>query len=109
MRVTGAALGWPVAIAYGIALMWLGRALIGWGHGSAAAMDAGALDDFRNRHFWSRPARWSYAALLVCDGLFLLEVNPGAPVLFFVFAALSSIFAIEVGVLSVVLGALQLL
>ncbi len=108
-HATAAMLGWPVAIPYGIALGWLARALVGWIRGSASAMDAGALEQFRDRHFWSRPARWSYAAILVCDGLFLLDLNPEAPALFFVFAALAGIFAIEVGVMSVVLGTLQLL
>lgn len=108
-RATGVSLGWPVAIPYGIALGWLARALLGWAQGSRSAMDRGTLAQFRDRQFWSRPARWSYAAVLVCDGLFLLDLEPEAPALFLVFAALAGVFAIEVGVLSVVLGVFQLL
>lgn len=107
-HATSDALGLPVAIPYCIALGWLARAVVGWMRGSGSAMDAGALEDFRNRQFWSRPARWSYASILVCDGLFLLEMSPEAPALFFVFAALAGVFSIEIGVLSMILGALQL-
>lgn len=106
-QVHGEVLGWPVAVPYGVALGWLVRALCGWLGGSSAAMDARALADFRHRNFWSRPARWSYAAVLICDGLFVLELHPDAPALFLVFAALSAFFAIEIGVLSAVLGALH--
>ena len=105
VRTAGVELGWPVAAACAIALAWWMRALIGWSRGDAAPMAARALDDFRDRHFWSRPARWSYAALLVCDALFMLDVNPGMPLPFFLLAALSALFAVEVGVLTAVLGA----
>ena len=108
-HVTSEALGLPIAIAYTIALGWLARSVIGWTRGSAASLEGHALEDFRNRHFWSRPARWSYAGILVCDGLFLLDLNPDSPALFFLFAALSAVFSLEVGVLSIVLGAVQLL
>lgn len=104
----GPALGWPVAMAYLIALGWLVRAVAGWLRGSTAIMEARELARFRDRQFWSRPARWSYAAILVCDGLFLLEVNPEAHLLFLLLSALAALFAPEVGLLSAVLGAWQL-
>ncbi len=102
------AFGWPVAIPYLIALGWLVRAVAGWLCGSTATMDARELARFRDRQFWSRPARWSYAAILVCDGLFLLEVNPEAHLLFLLLSVLAALFAPEVGLLSAVLGAWQL-
>lgn len=108
VRVDGPALGWPVAMAYLIALGWLLRALVGWLRGSTAHMHARELERFRDRHFWSRPARWSYAAILVCDGLFLLEVNPQAHLVFLLLSALAALFAPEIGVLSAVLGTWQL-
>ena len=98
------ALGWPVAVPFGVGLAWLARALAGWWRGSAVAMDPHVLDRFRDSAFWSRPARYSYAAVLVCDGFFLVEVNPESPAMFFVFAALSMIFSIEIGAVSVALG-----
>lgn len=108
-QTSDAGFGWPVAMAYGIALAWLARALMGSMYGSVSSMSRTAVDEFRQRAFWSRPARWSYAALLVCDGLFLLESNPAAPGVFLIFAAASSAFSIEVGVLSLLIGAWQLM
>jgi hypothetical protein len=47
--------------------------------------------------------------VLVGDGLFLLELAPGAPLLFFALAVLAAFFAREVGLPSILLGAWYLL
>jgi len=83
--------------------------MFGWCTGSELCMNRRALEAFRNRQFWSRAARYSYAAVLVSDGFFLLQAQPHTPAFFFLFAALAGVVAPEVGLLALVLGAHYLL
>lgn len=107
-HTVGVSLGGSVALTYCIGVGWLARAVIGWSRGQESPMDPGALQSFRDCHFWSRAARSSYAAVVVCDGLFLLDLHPDKPALFFVFAALSAAFSLDIALLSIVVAALVL-
>ncbi|MGE5526088.1 MAG: hypothetical protein ACM3SS_20420 [Rhodospirillaceae bacterium] len=107
-HTAGVSLGWSVALTYCIGLGWLARAVIGWRCGQESPMDARALQSFRDGHFWSRAARSSYAAVVVCDGLFLLDLHPDRPAVFFVFAALLAVFSVDIALLSIVVAAFAL-
>lgn len=108
-RAGNAPLGWPVVVAYAIALGWVVRAGIGALSASTAPLTPRDAEVFRDRHFWSRSARWTYAALILCDGFFLLELFPERVGLFFVFAGLAALFSAEIGLVSTVLAAWHLL
>lgn len=97
-------LGPPAVLTCIIAGLWLLRAGVGALTASAAPLSEAALDAFRERAFWSRPARASYAAVLLCDGLFLLDVPPHHPELLFAFCGLAALFSREVGVIALVLA-----
>ncbi len=100
---------WPVAVSYGIGLAWLVRALFGCWRGSTERIDKATLDTLRDRWFWSVAARCSYAALMVCDGLFLLDAWPDKPALFFAFAAISALFSLRIAIPSAAVAAYCLL
>lgn len=102
----GEPLGPAAMLAVGIALLWLLRAGAGALTASREPLSGAALDAFRDRAFWSRPARASYAAVLLCDGLFLLELAPHHPAVLFACCGAAALFSREVGAIALALALL---
>jgi hypothetical protein len=92
------------AVPYAVGLAWLVRALAGWARSSGAPLTADALAAFRDRQFWSRPARGSYALVVVCDGLFLASHGSAPHFVVLLFCALACAFAPEVGLIAAALA-----
>lgn len=102
----GEPLGPGATFVCGIALLWLVRASAGALTASADPLSGAALEAFRDRAFWSRPARASYAAVLLCDGLFLMEVVPQHPAVLFACCGVAALFSREVGLIALAVALL---